>query len=92
MDRDKRWERVKTAIDGLVRGEGEAAEDAVKAIEERYAKDETDEFLKPNILNGEDGRIKGRSRYYIQKLERTPNFYHRRRYSFLFQLPLGSYA
>ena len=44
MDRDKRWERVKTAIDGLVRGEGEAAEDAVKAIEERYAKDETDEF------------------------------------------------
>lgn len=62
MDRDKRWERVKIAVEGLVGGEGEAGEDAVKAIEERYAKDETDEFLKPIIVNGEEGRIKGMHR------------------------------
>lgn len=59
MDRDKRWERIKIAVDGLVKGEGEKAEDAVTAIEERYKKGETDEFLKPIIVNGDDGRIKG---------------------------------
>lgn len=58
MDRDKRWERVKIAVDGLVKGEGEKADDVVKAIEERYKKEETDEFLKPIILS-EEGRIKG---------------------------------
>lgn len=59
MDRDKRWERVNTAIDGLVKGDGEAVDDAVKAIEARYEKGETDEFLKPIILGGEETRIKG---------------------------------
>ena len=59
MDRDKRWERVKIAVDGLVKGEGEKGEDPVKAIEEKYKKDETDEFLKPIIVNGDAGRIKG---------------------------------
>lgn len=59
MDRDKRWERVKIAIEGLVKGEGEKGEDVVKTIEERYKKDETDEFLKPIIVNGDEGRIKG---------------------------------
>ena len=59
MDRDKRWERIKIAVDGLVKGEGEKGEDPVKAIEERYTKDETDEFLKPIIVNGDAGRIKG---------------------------------
>ncbi|GBE77285.1 cofactor-independent phosphoglycerate mutase [Sparassis crispa] len=58
MDRDKRWERIKIAVDGLVKGVGGKGEDAVKAIEERYAKDETDEFLKPIIVNGDEGRIK----------------------------------
>ncbi|KAI0696889.1 cofactor-independent phosphoglycerate mutase [Cerioporus squamosus] len=58
MDRDKRWERIKIAVDGLVKGVGEKAEDPVKEIEERYKKDETDEFLKPIIVNGDAGRIK----------------------------------
>ncbi|KAI0962690.1 hypothetical protein AcV7_001480 [Taiwanofungus camphoratus] len=58
MDRDKRWERIKIAVDGLVKGEGEKGEDVVKTIEQRYKKDETDEFLKPIIVNGEEGRIK----------------------------------
>lgn len=58
MDRDKRWERVKIAVEGIVKGEGEKREDVVKAIEERYAKDETDEFLKPIIVNGDEARVK----------------------------------
>ena len=63
MDRDKRWERIKIAIDGLVQGEGEKVEGGkeglVKAIEENYKKDVTDEFLRPIIVNGDEGRIKG---------------------------------
>jgi len=59
MDRDKRWERVKIAIEGLVKGEGETSEDPISTIEERYKKDETDEFLKPIIIGGDEGRIKG---------------------------------
>jgi bisphosphoglycerate-independent phosphoglycerate mutase (AlkP superfamily) len=40
---------------------GEKAEDVVKAIEEKYKVDETDEFLKPLIVNGDAVRIKGQS-------------------------------
>ena len=60
MDRDKRWDRIKIAIDGLVKGDGENVDDIVEAIQERYNKDETDEFLKPLVVNGDAGRIKGR--------------------------------
>jgi len=58
MDRDKRWERVETAVKGLMNGDGETVDDAVKAIKKQYKQDETDEFLKP-ILGGDDSRIKG---------------------------------
>ena len=61
MDRDKRWERVKLAVDGLVGGVGEASEDPVKTIEQKYEADETDEFLKPIIVGGAESRIKGQS-------------------------------
>ncbi|KAJ1764387.1 hypothetical protein LPJ77_003436 [Coemansia sp. RSA 2523] len=53
MDRDKRWERVQIAFDAMTQGVGEKSDDAVKTVEERYAKDETDEFLKPIIVDGE---------------------------------------
>lgn len=54
MDRDKRWERVKLAYDALVRGVGEKATDAVKAVEESYANNVTDEFIKPTVIVGAD--------------------------------------
>ncbi|GAB7353847.1 hypothetical protein MBLNU459_g4213t1 [Dothideomycetes sp. NU459] len=57
MDRDKRWERVEVGMKGVVLGEGEDSTDPVKTIEERYTKGETDEFLKPIIVNGKDGRV-----------------------------------
>lgn len=62
MDRDKRWERIKIAIDGLVKGEGEIVEPngALDAIQANYDKDLTDEFLKPIIVNKE-GRLQGQS-------------------------------
>ncbi|KAK6537990.1 hypothetical protein TWF694_010883 [Orbilia ellipsospora] len=58
MDRDKRWERLNVALDGLVNGKGEESEDPVATIKERYEKKETDEFLKPIIVNGDEARIK----------------------------------
>ncbi|KAL1303073.1 hypothetical protein AAFC00_006517 [Neodothiora populina] len=57
MDRDKRWDRVTLAMDGIVKGEGEESTDPVKTIEERYSRGETDEFLKPIIVNGKAGRV-----------------------------------
>lgn len=50
MDRDKRWERVKLAYDALVSGIGEKTTDAITAIEESYAKNITDEFIKPTVI------------------------------------------
>ncbi|KAF3930876.1 hypothetical protein ABW19_dt0204487 [Dactylella cylindrospora] len=58
MDRDKRWERLNIALDGLVNGKGETSEDPVATIKDRYEKGETDEFLKPIIVNGDEARIK----------------------------------
>jgi 2,3-bisphosphoglycerate-independent phosphoglycerate mutase len=50
MDRDKRWERVQLAYDALVNGIGETATSASAAIESNYAKNITDEFIKPTVL------------------------------------------
>ncbi|KAK4218404.1 BPG-independent [Rhypophila decipiens] len=58
MDRDKRWERVKVALGGMILGEGEESSDPVKTIKGRYEKGENDEFLKPIIVGGEERRIK----------------------------------
>lgn len=58
MDRDKRWERIKIAYDGLVDGQGDVV--AVSGfdysklfdkVEERYNSGQTDEFLTPIITN-----------------------------------------
>ncbi|GAD96834.1 phosphoglycerate mutase, 2,3-bisphosphoglycerate-independent [Paecilomyces variotii No. 5] len=57
MDRDKRWDRVEVAMKGIVTGEGEDSTDPVKAIEDRYAKGENDEFLKPIIFGGQERRV-----------------------------------
>ena len=57
MDRDKRWDRVKVAYDLLVKGEGKQATDMVKAMQESYDEDVTDEFIKPINNANVDGTI-----------------------------------
>ena len=52
MDRDNRWERVEKAYAAMVYGEGEKAADAVKAVADSYAKDVTDEFVVPTVIEG----------------------------------------
>lgn len=55
MDRDKRWERVKMAYDLLVHGTGEHFSNPVEAMKASYAKNETDEFVKPVVITNEKG-------------------------------------
>jgi 2,3-bisphosphoglycerate-independent phosphoglycerate mutase len=56
MDRDKRWERVKLAYDGLVNGIGTPTQDVLTAIKASYADGVTDEFIKPIIVT--DAQLK----------------------------------
>jgi 2,3-bisphosphoglycerate-independent phosphoglycerate mutase len=50
MDRDNRWDRVEQAYRLLVEGRGTPATDPVAAVEQAYAKNETDEFVKPVVI------------------------------------------
>ncbi len=50
MDRDKRWDRVKIAYDALVHGTGTKTKDPLAAIQNSYADNVTDEFIKPIIV------------------------------------------
>ncbi|MGI6270856.1 MAG: 2,3-bisphosphoglycerate-independent phosphoglycerate mutase [Anaerohalosphaeraceae bacterium] len=58
MDRDNRWERVQAAYDCLTLGIGNRATSAQEAMQASYAKDETDEFVKPVAIAGPDGKPK----------------------------------
>ena len=51
MDRDNRWDRTELAWRAMVRGEGRHSENARYAIEEAYAREETDEFIKPTVID-----------------------------------------
>ncbi len=53
MDRDKRWERTAMAYNLLTNGQGERSTDVEATLTARYAANETDEFLKPIILDDE---------------------------------------
>ncbi|WP_127121830.1 2,3-bisphosphoglycerate-independent phosphoglycerate mutase [Chryseotalea sanaruensis] len=50
MDRDKRWERVKLAYDLMVKGTGVSSSNAIQSVEDSYAANVTDEFIKPIVM------------------------------------------
>ncbi|MBU4492355.1 MAG: 2,3-bisphosphoglycerate-independent phosphoglycerate mutase, partial [Euryarchaeota archaeon] len=50
MDRDKRWERVEKAYEAMTTGSGITAETASAAVENAYARGETDEFVTPTVI------------------------------------------
>jgi 2,3-bisphosphoglycerate-independent phosphoglycerate mutase len=54
MDRDKRWERVKLAYDGLVHGIGDKASNPITAMNNSYLNNISDEFIKPVIITDSD--------------------------------------
>ncbi len=51
MDRDNIWDRVQKAYDAMAYGQGVAtADSAAQAVEQSYAKGETDEFVAPTVV------------------------------------------
>ncbi|MCO4843057.1 MAG: 2,3-bisphosphoglycerate-independent phosphoglycerate mutase [Yoonia sp.] len=59
MDRDNRWERVQTAYDAMVLGQGDAAADPQAAIDASYANGKTDEFIPATVIGDYAGFAKG---------------------------------
>ena len=53
MDRDRRWDRTKLAYDAMMHGAGHAVEDPVSGITAAYDRGETDEFIKPLVVQAE---------------------------------------
>jgi 2,3-bisphosphoglycerate-independent phosphoglycerate mutase len=61
MDRDNRWERTQAWYEAMVYGKGfgtEPATDASRALAAAYARGENDEFVKPTLIEGVDGRVR----------------------------------
>src|SRR5271169_1900995 len=54
MDRDKKWDREKKAIDAMVfgRGEGGSYFDPVQGVKDSYNRGVTDEFIVPFVVTG----------------------------------------
>lgn len=50
MDRDKRWDRVEKAYEAMTSGRCITAETAALAVENAYARGETDEFVNPTVI------------------------------------------
>ncbi len=50
MDRDTRWDRVERAYRLYTQGEGSLEADPVAAVENAYARNENDEFVKPILI------------------------------------------
>lgn len=57
LDRDKNWDRVELAYNAMVFGEGIKEIDPEKAIDNAYKRSESDEFIKPIVLQGIDGAV-----------------------------------
>jgi 2,3-bisphosphoglycerate-independent phosphoglycerate mutase len=50
MDRDNRWERVETAYNAMIKGEGGSAATPLAAIDVAYAAGKTDEFIPATVI------------------------------------------
>lgn len=59
MDRDKRWDRVQLAYEALAHGKGVAAASAREAAQNALANGESDEFIKPAVIDGYEGMCDG---------------------------------
>jgi len=50
MDRDNRWDRVKTAYEAIVTGKGNRAEDPLAAVKAAWDAGKTDEFIPATVI------------------------------------------
>ena len=65
MDRDNRWERVQRAYDVMVKGLGHGVSTALQAVEDGYARGESDEFLEPATVDGYSGMADGDGLFFM---------------------------
>ena len=59
LDRDNRWERVQTAYDAMIKGEGATASSPQAAIDAAYAASKTDEFIPATVIGDYAGFADG---------------------------------
>ena len=59
MDRDNRWERVETAYDAMIKGQGNSADTPSAAVKAAYESDKTDEFIPATVIGDYAGLAKG---------------------------------
>ncbi len=59
MDRDNRWDRVRTAYDAMVHGRGDHAADPAAAVEAAAAQGKTDEFIPATVIGTYAGMAAG---------------------------------
>ncbi|GAN53660.1 2,3-bisphosphoglycerate-independent phosphoglycerate mutase [Tanticharoenia sakaeratensis] len=59
MDRDKRWDRVSKVYDVMVLAEGALITAPEAALHEAYARDTSDEFVTPSVMEGYGGMRDG---------------------------------
>lgn len=59
MDRDRRWDRTRRAYDAIVHGRGDRAATTAEAIATAYARDESDEFIVPTVLDAARPIVRG---------------------------------
>ena len=59
MDRDNRWERIKEAYELIVNGVGTPTQHVETSIRQSYEEGVTDEFIKPIVHVGSDGKPVG---------------------------------
>jgi 2,3-bisphosphoglycerate-independent phosphoglycerate mutase len=60
MDRKKEWSRTKKAYQALTGGQGRVARNTSIAITSAYTKGESDEFIKPTIIDKKKNKKNGR--------------------------------
>jgi 2,3-bisphosphoglycerate-independent phosphoglycerate mutase len=55
MDRDLRWDRTRLAYEAIARGIGQAVNSVQEFISQSYADGVTDEFIKPGVVEDDEG-------------------------------------
>jgi len=55
MDRNNNWDRIEKSYNAIAKGEGEKITDILKYLEDSYAQELTDEYIKPAVIT-ENGK------------------------------------
>lgn len=74
MDRDARWKRTEKAYHAMVYGRADfEATSEYEAVKMAYSRGETDEFIQPTVITGDDGKARAR----IKEKDAIINFNYR---------------